>query len=694
MATEPLPRRHDSPLSAALLDSLLGSAPVVVAFVDPERRYLTVSDGLARFHGIARHELIGRPVAHVLPELWPQLEPIYARVFDRGETVSNVELQHQRPGQSEAVCWLASYYPVHAGNRIIAAGVILVDITERRRQAAALRESAKRLNYALEAAAEGLWDWNVKTGHTYYSANWIESLGYAPGEVPPHIDFWRSIVHPLDMPRVREELQAHLEGKTRIYRCELRLRKKSGEYRWDVCRGKVVEWDAHGAPLRIIGTDADITERKQAEEALQRLNATLESRVAERTEELAAANRALAVRAGELERLLRFKSEFLANMSHELRTPLNSLLILSRMLADNAEGNLTERQVQYARTINASGADLLQLIDDILDLTKTESGALALHYEPVSFTDVISTLQRTFRHVAEEKGLDFVIGTSSALPPGMEADPLRLRQILTNLLSNAFKFTERGRVALNIFPVAPSAGHGAHMIAFEVSDTGIGIAPDKREIIFEAFRQADTGTTRKYGGTGLGLAISRQLATLMGGGITVESEPGKGSRFTAYLPRGQKRAAAAGETETAAPIAPGQTAATREQTVKAVHKPEKILVVDDDARNRFSLGAVLEAEGYEVLEAASGEAALEALERQPDIRCALIDVMMPGMDGYETARRVRAQPRFDQLRVIAVTAKAMAEDLQRCLESGCNGYLTKPVDTRRLIEIVQTLKRK
>lgn len=694
--------RFDPARSAALLDSLLGSAPVVVAFVDRERRYRRVSDGLAKFHGMARDALIGRPVAQILPELWPQLEPIYARVLDRGETVTNVELQHQRAGQSEPFCWLANYYPVRAEGTIIAAGVILVDVTQSRRAAAAVRESEKRLAYALEAASEGLWDWNIKTGAAYYSPIWMESLGYAPGDVTPHVSFWESIVHPDDLPHVRQALQAHLEGKTRFYQCENRLRMKSGAYRWNVDRGKVVEWDTDGTPLRMVGTDTDITERKQAEDTLHRLNAMLESRVVERTQELADANRTLAAHAEELERLLRFKSEFLANMSHELRTPLNSLLILSRLLGDNPEGNLTARQVSYARAMQGSGEDLLQLIDDILGFAKTESGTLSFHYEPVAFSDVIQTLQRTFRHVAEQKGLDFMIGTSPALPYSFVTDPMRLRQILANILSNAFKFTERGRVSVNICP-APRAvtppspsSRSRNLVAFEVSDTGIGIAPEKREIIFEAFRQADAGTDRKYGGTGLGLAISRQLTAQMGGEITLASELGKGSTFTVYLPMRAKDEDATASREPAGQSAGTEDSAVAEfsEAVSSAGTEGKILVVDDDPRNRYSLTAVLEAEGYAVVVAGSGEAALKALERQPDIDCVLLDVMMPDMDGYETARRIRARRRFERLPIIAVTAKAMAEDMQKCLDAGCSEYLSKPVDTTRLLEIIKTLKRK
>ncbi|MNC84744.1 Sensory/regulatory protein RpfC [compost metagenome] len=233
-----------------------------------------------------------------------------------------------------------------------------------------------------------------------------------------------------------------------------------------------------------------------------------------------------------------------------------------------------------------------------------------------------------------------------------------------------------------------------------MSDTGIGIAPEKREIIFEAFRQADAGTDRRYGGTGLGLAISRQLTAQMGGEITLASELGRGSTFTVYLPmRPEEQNATA--SSRAQPAAEGLedegTVARREfapTSSSAKRQEGKILVVDDDPRNRYSLTAVLEAGGYAAVTAESGEAALEALERQPDIDCVLLDIMMPGMDGYETTRRIRAQQRFERMPVIAVTAKAMAEDMHKCIEAGCSEYLSKPIDPARLLEIVQTLKRK
>jgi signal transduction histidine kinase len=262
---------------------------------------------------------------------------------------------------------------------------------------------------------------------------------------------------------------------------------------------------------------------------LERAMAELESRVLSRTAELEEA-KVTAERANEA------KSQFLANMSHELRTPLNSLLILARLLADNPGGNLSEKQVKFAQTIHASGVDLLTLINDLLDLAKIESGAVtALHVGPVRFEDLREDLERTFRQLAQDKGLQFAIGVDPSLPPTLRTDAGRVKQILKNLLANAFKFTLRGSVTLTATPESP-----AH-VAFAVTDTGIGIAPDKQELIFEAFRQADGTTSRQYGGTGLGLSISRELARLLGGELRLASRPGEGSTFTLVLPLADRR---------------------------------------------------------------------------------------------------------------------------------------------------------
>jgi signal transduction histidine kinase len=262
---------------------------------------------------------------------------------------------------------------------------------------------------------------------------------------------------------------------------------------------------------------------------LEQARLELESRVSQRTAEFEDAKLAA-------ERANAAKSQFLANMSHELRTPLNSLLILARLLADNPGGKLDAKQVKFAQTIHASGLDLLTLINDLLDLAKIESGAvIALNVAPAGFADLREELERTFRQVAQDKGLDFAIRIDPALPPTLRTDAARLKQVLKNLLANAFKFTVRGGVALRIAPDSPG------QVAFAVSDTGIGIAPDKQQVIFEAFRQADGSTSRLYGGTGLGLSISRELTRLLGGELRLASVPGQGSTFTLVLPLSDPR---------------------------------------------------------------------------------------------------------------------------------------------------------
>jgi signal transduction histidine kinase/CheY-like chemotaxis protein len=455
--------------------------------------------------------------------------------------------------------------------------------------------------------------------------------------------------------------------------------------------------DSIGVVLNMIASTMRTEELLQE---LQKSNVELEAQAKELEEkakllevknnEVELASRSLEEKAEQLSLISKYKSEFLANMSHELRTPLNSLLILSKTLSENRQGNLTDEQVKFARTVYNAGNDLLGLINEILDLSKVEAGKMQIDPRDIRMADIQEYLEQTFKPVAEHKGLDFEIKTSEDLPVKMFTDSNRLQQIVKNLLSNAFKFTERGGVTLEIktgekgrvYDV-DTLNQARRVIAFTVRDTGIGIPREKQRLIFEAFQQADGTTSRKYGGTGLGLTISRELARLLGGVIEVESVPGEGSTFTLLLPQNYTGADAGADrraTEENAVVAPLPKDASFEG--------KRVLVVDDDMRNIYAITSVLEARGMRVIYAENGKVGLKLLQENPGIDLVLMDVMMPEMDGLEATRRIRESGQFNQLPIISLTAKAMKGDREKALSAGASDYVTKPVDPDHLLSIM------
>jgi signal transduction histidine kinase/HAMP domain-containing protein/ActR/RegA family two-component response regulator len=415
--------------------------------------------------------------------------------------------------------------------------------------------------------------------------------------------------------------------------------------------------------------------------------------VERKNEEVELAKRLVEEKAEQLAVTSKYKSEFFSNMSHELRTPLNSLLILAGELSSNHDANLSEKQVQYAEVIHSSGTDLLRLLDDILDLAKVESGTVKLEISELPLAELQDAIVREFDHVAEHKGVAFSVALAPDLPAGIATDPGRLRQVLKNLLSNAFKFTETGEVSLRV----GVAGNGwsrtnealssaGAVTAFTVTDTGIGITAEVQRRMFEAFAQADGTTARQYGGTGLGLSISRELVRLLGGEIALTSVPGEGSTFTVFLPSQTNGAASAG------PAAHTPLPSRAEQAPDGLPglrlAGRKVLVVDDDIRNVFALTSLLERCEALVVSAQSGGEGVALLERTPDVDIVLMDIMMPVMDGYATMRAMRELPSGAELPIIAVTAAVEAGERQRCFDAGATAYVTKPVDTAGLLLVL------
>jgi CheY-like chemotaxis protein len=395
-------------------------------------------------------------------------------------------------------------------------------------------------------------------------------------------------------------------------------------------------------------------------------------------------------------------------MSHELRTPLNSLLILARLLADNRESNLTPKQIEFAQTIHNAGWDLLSLINDILDLSKIEAGKMDVRPDAVVLDDISAYVEQNFRPQVEEKGLELFVRSTPGLPESIVTDGQRLQQVLKNLLSNAAKFTESGSVILSIglapddlLFAAPTLNRADKVVAFEVTDTGIGIPEDKLKVIFDPFHQGDGTTSRKYGGTGLGLSISREIARLLGGAISVRSEAGGGSTYTLYIPvaypfppaEPDRVAESSDDLDDRLPAILADGAETRGTAAApgaalAALSGSSVLVVDDDVRNVFALTSALELHGMTVLYADTGAAGIDLLIEHPEVDLVLMDVMMPDMDGNRTTAAIRQMPQFAELPIVFLTAKAMPEDRDKSIAAGGTDYVTKPVDLDRLLDVM------
>jgi len=513
--------------------------------------------------------------------------------------------------------------------------------------------------------------------------------------------------------RTQHLLEESVVKSRELQKSEEALRLQQEELRAtnEALQAKTEQLEQQSAQLR-----ASREELKLQAEELQVSNEELTEKSATLQEQrliLEALQRDTQEKADALARASQYKSEFLANMSHELRTPLNSLLILSRSLADNEEGHLNDDEVESARVIHDSGSKLLQLINDILDLSKVEAGKMLIVYDNVKLTGFAEGVRRNFRHVAKERQLDFAIDVDSDLPSSIVTDGVRLDQIANNLIGNAFKFTKQGGVKVRIGRPAPeqavpAALDRAKTVVLEVSDSGIGIPPDKLHKMFQSFEQVDAGTSRQYGGTGLGLSISRGLARLLGGDITLVSQFGVGTTFTVFLPEQPTRPALAVEEgddaigEPYAPVPPQAAQSQGPQTAVELD-PEEVLVADDRLQVRDGDTVILLIEddpafarilvdlirrkGYRALAAGNGEAGL-ALARRFRPKGILLDVMLPGMDGWGVLDRLKRDPELNSIPVHFISA---TEESVRGVEAGAIGFLTKPVSKRALLEAFDRL---
>jgi PAS domain S-box-containing protein len=513
----------------------------------------------------------------------------------------------------------------------------LQDVTEGQLARDALERSEERLHRALDGSGLALWDLDVPSQTVYLSEQWSVLLGGSPRQTRCAARELLALVPDEDRPAIQQALAQVLHGESARYVVEHRVRREDGSLVWIHSEGRVAQRDDQGAPLRMVGTNRDTTQGKQAEQEL---------RVARDAAD--AANQA--------------KTHFLATMSHEIRTPLNGIIGMTRLLLDEPMG---AEQRRHAELIDSSAHSLLALVNDILDMSKIEAGQMEIERVPFDLHALVEDLATLYRLRATEKKLLFRLRIDPGVPRHVLADPTRVRQVLVNLLGNALKFTATGWIGLH---VKASERDAAPALQFTIADTGVGIPREVQPQLFSRFMQADSSTSRQFGGTGLGLSIVRQLVELMEGTVSVQSEPGKGSRFSVRLP--------------AAAAVQESPAASAWQDVTPAREGARILVAEDNSTNQVVALGMLRKLGYTDVSLATDGRQACALAQREQFDLILMDCHMPELDGYEATRRLRAAG--CEAPIIAMTANAIKGDRERCIEAGMNDYLSKPIDLKVL----------
>jgi len=567
------------------------------------------------------------------------------RVLEDGIGTEEAELQTK---DGRRIPFFLTAVRLELEGRIYFTG-IGIDITERKRSEEALRLSEERLALALDASSDGLWDWNFATGDVYHSPRYLGMLGYGSGDIDHNISGWEKLLHPDDFEKTKRTELDHIE-RGEPFALEFRLRNKAGDWQWVMSRGKVVEWDAAGRPLRMVGTHVDIDQRKRMENELVKAKEAAE-----------AASLA--------------KSEFLANMSHEIRTPLNGIMGMIQLLESGARD--AEQHRTCALALQATNR-LTRLLSDILDLSRVEAGKMQMRIEPFNLRDALEQSVDLFKPIAMQAGLEFRHHFAPTLPEVVAGDSVRVQQVLMNLIGNAFKFTTKGFVAVEAHPL-PSNESDSVRVLFSVSDSGRGIEDAALSALFQPFTQITRGFTRDHQGAGLGLAITKRLIALMDGNMAVESEPGCGTTFSFSL------------SFKTAPVA--TTVPEAADDVPSPSGPVRILLAEDDEVTIFATRALLTRAGYEVSVARTGHEAVSLL-REQDFGLVLMDVQMPGMDGVEATRIIRGDAGLGDKRnipVIALTAFAMDGEKEIFLAAGMDGYVAKPVGMKDLTRAIDAV---
>jgi PAS domain S-box-containing protein len=636
----------------ALLNALLEGVPNQIFIKDADGRYLVTNTYLESLLGKPKEELLGLDDMAILPpETAELLTASDRRVMTSGET-HVFEETRTVDGKTEFWRNTKAPYRDHTGQIVGVIG-IAEEITESKHTEKALRKSEERFRLAFHTSPDSINLTRLSDG-MYLDINegFTKISGYTREEVlgstSISLNTWKN-------PEDRKRLVDGLKKTGSVTNLEAQFIGKNGEVKVGLMSANILEMNDEKV---ILSVTRDITERKKTETDL------VEAKEAAESASLA-------------------KSQFLANMSHEIRTPLNGVLGTMQLLHGTP---LNDMQKELLETGLNSGRSLLQILGDILDLSRIESGKMEIREEAFSLEETVSPLQGALMNDAACKNLSVEYHLDPALPSRILGDSIRLRQILFNLVGNAIKFTMRGGVSIRAFPEETKTDSNRFDLCFEVSDTGIGIPKNKLASIFEPFTQVDGSYTREYGGTGLGLNIVGRLVNLMDGAVHVESEVGVGTTFRVRIPVKFIK----DESSVKTVYSVGATPLKATQSISPLH----ILLAEDDLSNQLVASHLLKNQGHTVVCVSTGREAFQALEREELFDLVLMDVQMPEMDGVETTRKIRKETRFHDLPIIALTAHAMDGDKELFLEAGMDDYLSKPIEIEELEQVIARRMRK
>ena len=660
---EPQDTHIRAPLDAqrklALFQAVFDEIPDVIVLKDARGDFLLCNQTVARLYGTTPDAMVGKHDDDfgVPKSVADGFRQSVLSIMAKGETeVVFEDSRDAATGETRHFKSIKRPFKDADGNNQIL--VIAHDITDVVRAQALVAQSEQRLRDVMAATQEGIWDWQVSNGHVSHNEQWYSLLGFSEGEIADNVASFSAHIHAEDRPMVWGRIQALIKGEVQTYRSEHRMLRKDGAVIWVQDRGRVAERDAQGQPVRVVGAYSDISERKRHQDELVHMLDLAQSAT-------------------------RAKSDFLATMSHELRTPMNGILGMAQLL-QLEDVSPRDRQL-YVETILSSGQSLLALLNDILDLSKVESGRMELDCGSFELKPLVTSSVQAFEKLASSKGLHLEVRWGQLSADFYDGDALRLRQMISNYLGNAIKFTQRGSVLLEVGEVQ-TADRGLQL-EFSVSDSGIGIAPEKQMLLFKPFTQADSSTTRQFGGTGLGLSIVARLAELMGGTVGLQSGLGEGSRFWFRVPFGV--------VANPEPVSKDPMSAMEGDDAEfdLLRKSARLLVAEDNPVNRMVAKALLESQGLHADFVEDGRAAVQAATGTTRYDLILMDVQMPILDGQSATRLIRAwesnQPKVRRSTIVALTAGAFEEDRQRCLEAGMDDFLAKPIDLANLSRLLR-----